>query len=436
MGGAEPALEHLWQAGQLADAARAWEDAERSYQRALAVLELLPAVDASRRGELELAHGHALERSGRADAARAAFRLAAATGQANDEPRLLALAALGYGRAPSSTDVADPELLALLDSALRAIGPEEEALRSRLLGRQAVERSSEPDGAAAAGRLGRQAVELAERAGDDSVLAVALASLHWTLESPDTLQERCRVARASLQLAQGANDLERVLGARIWWIFDLLELGDIPEVLAQLDAYERLAESLRHPGDRAYARVIRASLALLGGDLGAASGLVAEAHEGLVAAQDPDADRVSALQRFVLHQQAGRYDEAERAALDYPCPDAPGPAPLIRDALLGVGARVGRAGRRATVRRAGRRRPQVARHRDGARACRRAAPGRRGGRAHLPRAGAVRGPPRLARGHRLPRPGRRAAGGARTDARARRRGPPAGGVRERATCGG
>ena len=122
VGGAEPALEHLWQAGQLADAARAWEDAERSYQRALAVLELLPAVDASRRGELELAHGHALERSGRADAARAAFRLAAATGQANDEPRLLALAALGYGRAPSSTDVADPELLALLDSALRAIG--------------------------------------------------------------------------------------------------------------------------------------------------------------------------------------------------------------------------------------------------------------------------------------------------------------------------
>ena len=144
--------------------------------------------------------------------------------------------------------MADPELLALLDSALWVIRPDEEALRSRLLGPQAVERSSEPDGAAEAGRLGRQAVELAERAGDDSVLAVALASLHWTLELPDTLQERCRVARASLQLAQGANDLERVLGARIWWIFDLLELGDIPEVLAQLDAYERLAESLRQAG--------------------------------------------------------------------------------------------------------------------------------------------------------------------------------------------
>ena len=184
--------------------------------------------------------------------------------------------------------------------------------------------------------LSREAVELAERAGDDSVLAVALASRHWTLVDPHRLEERCRVAQASLAAAERAEDLERIVAGRQWWIFDLLELGRIPEVVEQVDAYEQLAKALRHPSDCGYASAMGAMLRLLAGDLDGARRFMREAHELLVRAHDPDAGRVHALQSFALGLQAGEHDDAARAARALSA-DTPLRAALLGWALAAAG---------------------------------------------------------------------------------------------------
>jgi len=215
-----------------------------------------------------------------------------------------------------------------------------ETLRARVLAMRAVELSSPAGLTEEADELSRESIRLAEHAGDNGVLAVALGSRHWVIGGPQWLDERCLLARRGLDLALAAEDEERILQARQWWIFDLLELGDIPDLLLQLDEYEALAARLRHPSECAYARVMRAMVALATRAADAAA-VVDEAHELLQRAHDPDADRVFALQSFALHHQAGHFEEALQAVAGY-ADDAPVGAALRAWALASAG-RLGQA---------------------------------------------------------------------------------------------
>jgi hypothetical protein len=154
------------------------------------------------------------------------------------------------------------------------------------------------------------------------VLSIVLASRHWVLSGPEGLEERSRTARRGLELAMRAGDTERELAARAWWLFDLLELGDIGELEQQLAAYEALAEALRHPSYLGYAAATHAMLDLLHGDLAAAEPEIEKAEAALRRADDPDAARVATLQRFLLHLERGDPARA-RAAVAKPPSDRP-----------------------------------------------------------------------------------------------------------------
>jgi DNA-binding SARP family transcriptional activator len=315
-GGAQGALRYLTAAGRRADAELAWEDAERHYERALEAHELTAGVDETGRGELLLAYGDAAEHSGHATAAKRAFASAAELARAGVDGDLLARAALGYGRAPGTAVGADATLISLLEEA-RAEA-RDDVLQARVLARLAVELSSVSDGQSQAEALSLEALQRAEASGDDLALAIVLASRHWTLSSPRALAERCAVAQRCLDLAIHAHDPERELAARTWWLYDLLELGRISEVQAQLEVFDQLARMLRHPSYDGYSSAMHATLSLMRGEFDAAAEQIEHAHDRLRRAEDPDAARVHLLQRFALHANRGEWKDAAEAVAQPP----------------------------------------------------------------------------------------------------------------------
>jgi tetratricopeptide (TPR) repeat protein len=323
VGGAADAVEHLTRAGRLADSALAWEDAAGFYANALEAYEITGERGVAERTDLLLALGDAHEHSGKPDKAKAAFKDAAEIGRAAGVPEIIALAALGYGRAPGDKFGADRELLTLLEEAYELRDDLSAPLQARILGRLAVERSSLDSSIPTADDLAREAVAAAEELDDDVVLAIALQSRHWTLSHPEALPERCEVARRSLALAVQAGDRERELQGLAWWLFDLLELGEIDRVEEQLDAYATLATEFRHPSYAGYATAMRAMLSLLRGDHEHAAEQSACARDLLDSVGDPDAARVHALQRFELLRQAGDTAGAAQQAREAAAADGP-----------------------------------------------------------------------------------------------------------------
>jgi tetratricopeptide (TPR) repeat protein len=309
VGGAGPAVDHLRAAGESADRAVAWEDARQYYERALEALELAAPREVERAAELMLALGDACERCGDSGEAKAVFGRLAELAREHRASTWLARAALGVGRAPGESMGTDMRLVALLREALAALPSDALQLRARVLARLAVELGT----CAESDALSSEAVALAERAGDDVLLAIALASRRWVLWQPERLHERSIVSRRSLEAAIRAQDRERELAGRAWWLFDLLELGDMEGVESQLDAYLEIAESLRHPSYQGYGLAMRAMLALLRGQLAQAQDGVEAAFRMLCRAEDPDAPRVHALQRFLLERERGDLAASRRA---------------------------------------------------------------------------------------------------------------------------
>ena len=309
VGGAEQAVDYLRAAGEAADRAVAWEDARDYYERALEALELAAPSEVERAAELMLALGDACERCGDSGEAKAVFERLAELAREHAAFTWLAAAALGVGRAPGESMGTDPQLVALLREALAALPPDALQLRTRVLARLAVELGT----CAESDALSCEAVALADSAGDDVLLAIALASRRWVLWQPERLHERSVVSRRSLEAAIRAQDRERELAGRAWWLFDLLELGDMAGVETQLEAYVQIAESLRHPSYQGYGLAMRAMLALLRGDLAPAQDGVEAAFRMLSTAEDPDAPRVHALQRFVLERERGDLAASRRA---------------------------------------------------------------------------------------------------------------------------
>ena len=306
-GGADKAVEYCEQAGRLADRARAWEDARMQFARALAALDEVDEPADERRRRLLVALGQAHERCAKPDLAKQSFRAAATSAQAGSDGRVLATAALAFGRVPSGREDADPELLRMLADARALLEDDEEAelLRCRVDARTAVE-STDRD-------LALAAVRVAEAGTSDLVRAIALSSYWWTLTGPEQLPERLDAARRALTFAEATGDAERRLDCRHWLIHDLLEDGQVRAAVEEIAEFESLAEQLGQACDRGFATAMRATVALLEGELADAARLVDEADALLEEAKDPDRERIFPLQRFFLHAQRGAFDEARAA---------------------------------------------------------------------------------------------------------------------------
>ena len=88
---------------------------------------------------------------------------------------------------------------------------------------------------------------MARQVGDFTALAAALDSQCLDLWGPGDVQDRLAAATEMIQLAEAVGDRERAMRGRIERIADLLQLGVVPVVDAEIDTYLRLAEELRQP---------------------------------------------------------------------------------------------------------------------------------------------------------------------------------------------
>jgi hypothetical protein len=297
-------------AGERAARQLAYEEAARYFQQALDVQDGRPE-HRRERCELLLARGFAERRSGAVCTARATFEDAAALARELVAPRLLAHAALGYAGAlggPALPARTDPVVVAMLEEALHALGPEPSPERGQLLARLALELYYTPD-VSRRRRLSQQAVETAAATGDARSRLIALYSRYWSRLGPDHPEERRRDADELLELASAGDDLEMRFAARHFRLANALERGDLAGVDAELAACDRLAETLRQPLYSWQAGLLRAMRALLHGRAEEGERIARAAFEVGRIVDEEAAAALLAVQVYNHHWIVGRLDE-------------------------------------------------------------------------------------------------------------------------------
>lgn len=319
----------------------AYEEAIRLYQMALQAVEAREPADETLRCDLLLALGDAQARAGDASSAKATYLSAADVARARGMAVRLARAALGYGgRFVWEAMRGDRHLVLLLEEALAALGPEESALRVRLMVRLAGGPLRDDVDRERRAALSKAAVEMARRIGDASTLAYALDGRYAAIWWPENLEERLAISAELIRSAEQANDKERALQGHHYRSLALLELGDMPGVYAELEAKAHLAEELKQPPQLWYLNAVRATLATFEGRFDEAERLIPEVFKMGLRAQGSMAVVYRTIQLYTLRREQGRSAEAEdavrRAVHDFRT------YPVIRCLLAHLSAELGR----------------------------------------------------------------------------------------------
>jgi DNA-binding SARP family transcriptional activator len=309
-GDVDKTIDYTRRAGDHAVALLAYEEAVRHYQMALRAFERRATKDESERGELLLALGDAQARSGDTPGSKQSFRDAADLPGAPNRPDQLARAALGYGgRIVWEVFRDDEYLVPLLERALAALGKDDSPLRVMLLARLAGgplrDAGSPPERRAA---LSRDALEMARRLDDPPTLAYALAGYIPANHSPDHTHEQLALATELVQIAMEVGDLERAVEGHEAASGAWLELGEMSNAKAALEAMAKLADELRQPSQTWYVAEQRAHLALVEGRLEDADRLIHEALELGEPTHRWSARVAYAMQLYLLRRHQGRLD--------------------------------------------------------------------------------------------------------------------------------
>jgi hypothetical protein len=315
--GAEKAVEYATLAGRQAIAQVAWEDAVDHYELALSALDRCEADDPPRRRDLLMALGETCWRIGHVQRAKEVLRQAAAIAREVGSADELGRVALAFGGPfVNYSTIDDPELIGLLEDALAHPGLEEGALRARLSARLA-EALSFAGGTERRVNIARHAIALARRLGDPGTLFFVLASCHWALGDPDSLEERLAMTAEAIELAERQGDRVGALEARFWHLSDLLEAGDLDGARAQQAQAFSLAQEMRQPYTLWLLSASAGLLALLAGDYGEAERLAGESMSYGLAAQNPNAIMVPSAMLFVVLRDRGRLAELEAAVTGF-----------------------------------------------------------------------------------------------------------------------
>jgi len=321
-GNVEKAIEYARGAGERAARLFAYEEAVRLFQTALDALELQEPADEPTRCELLLELGDAQARAGDGPSSTETFLRGADAARRVGAAEPLALAALGYGgRFVWARAGTDRHLVPLLEEALTALGPEDSALRVRVMTRLAGALRDQRDRKPRA-RLSEEAVEIARRIDDPATLSYALegrvTAIHW----PENPRERIAIALEQAQVAAETGDSERAAQPPYSRLFASLELGDMRVVRESLEEYARVTEALRQPAWRWLLVVTRGTLALFEGSFDEAELLIDEALVLGERAQASDAVLSHRIQRFTLHLHRGQLGELEdvirNSIVEYP----------------------------------------------------------------------------------------------------------------------
>jgi tetratricopeptide (TPR) repeat protein len=298
------------QAGDRSMSLLAYEEAARLYRRALAALELrATGSDPGRRRDLLLELGAALRKAGDPVSAREGFLEAAELSARLGEPERQAQAALGYAGRYWTSGVVDEQVIAVLERALEALGPEDTLLRAAVLARLSTELYYAPSDDADA--LSAEAVGMAERIGDAGALASVLDARLAATWGPDNLDERLALSRRAQELAEAAGDRETALRDGAFLVTCLLERGEMAEADAQLESLRSRARYLHQPRFLWHVDTLRSLRALMAGHLDEAGRLAERALSAGVQADERNARHTHAIQMSTQRYLEGRLDEIE-----------------------------------------------------------------------------------------------------------------------------
>jgi tetratricopeptide (TPR) repeat protein len=310
---AERAIRYALAAGEQATEMLAHEEAADHYARGLEVLERVEPEAVQRRCELMVLLGEAQVRSGERPLASPIFGRAAALAALLGDGENLARAAIGASRRyVQPPGVIDKELIRMLEQALTTTRGQRSVVQVRLLACLcgALYYSPRRDEMR---ELSAEATALAAELDDPEALALAASARRRAFWDPAQLEQRLSDSTALLRHARQADDLELVLSGHAWLVVDLLELGDIAAVDAQIEAFTEGAQRLRQATYLWSAAVWRATRALLRGHLNLAEQLAAEA----LAVGAPSED-VTAFQYYAVQLLAVRREQLRMAELEGP----------------------------------------------------------------------------------------------------------------------
>ena len=312
------AVDYSTRAAMRAERQLAYENAVHHYERALCAFELAEPADEQQRGERLLALGEAQRKAGDTAHARQTFRRAADLAQSRGEAEQLARAALGMGLGTEwiVPGVVDEALVGLLENALHALGEGDGGLRAALLARLAAELHYAGSRERSLS-LSRDALQMAWRVGDRKILAYALNWTHFALWGPENLHGRLGIATEAIRLAEDIDDKELAFKAHTWRVIDILEVGDVPKVDAEIDAVTRLAELLKQPAYLWFPVLFHATRALLAGRLAESEKLARQASSLGRRAQIDWMEHAWLVQLFSLRREQGRLEEFVGIASDF-----------------------------------------------------------------------------------------------------------------------
>jgi DNA-binding SARP family transcriptional activator len=340
-GDAEKAVEFARRAGDRAATLLAYEEAERLYGIAIAIVEAHAAANRVEHCELLLRLGDVRARAGDIRSAKESFLRAAEIARDGAMAEQLARAALGYGgRFVWSRAWGDTRLVPLLEEALAALPEEDSELRVRLLTRLAAGPLRDTLPPEPREEMSQAAVDMARRLGNPATLAYALEGRYDANWGPDVLESRLAISSELIEVAQATGDAERLYAGYDSRFVALLELGDLRRAYQAHKAGARLAAQLRQPAQLWDSAVRRTMLALFEGRFDEAEGAIREMLELGLPVQSVNAQLAYDLQMYALRREQGRLEEVTDV-VDLAVDAYPG-YPVWRYVQLDVLAELGR----------------------------------------------------------------------------------------------
>jgi tetratricopeptide (TPR) repeat protein len=313
-GDVEKAFDYATRAGDQAMKQYAWEEAAQNYERALQALELGATSDEAQRCELLLWLGEAEWSGGNYDRSREVCYQAGLVAKAAGNDGQLARAAINFGGQSSAArafgvGLTDERLLVLLETALSRLGTEQTALRAQVMSRLASSLRFVAGQDERREALAREAIAIAQAAGDPEALCYVLNATHWALWGPDNTDERLAMAVEAKRLASEQGLKAMLLDASAVELGVWVERGDTARVRRRLEEYTKFAQDLRVSYDLWFAEINWAALALHEGRFEEAEQLAQQALSVGRSSENTNASALFGLQMFALRREQGGLEE-------------------------------------------------------------------------------------------------------------------------------
>jgi class 3 adenylate cyclase/tetratricopeptide (TPR) repeat protein len=277
-------------------------------------------VDEPQRCKLLLTLGEAQLKAGQHLEAQATYLRSAEIAKSLGMTELIAHAAQALASLAFQVGLSAQPAVHLLEESLKRLGPADSALKAETL--SALARAL--TGTSIKGKAlpyAREAVAMARRLGNQGLVTANLAGMIYALTGPEHVQERLLYATEMLELARKAietpltaNDLNSYTtqhDGHYWRLYSLLELGDIAEADAEIEAFAAWSEKNQQPFLLCLLYNFRATRAFMQGHFADGERLAQQALAVGQGLQTENAAGIFGLQMFMLRREQGRLKEVE-----------------------------------------------------------------------------------------------------------------------------